>query len=194
MAPPAPSGIVAAAVAALVAGGCAASCPPEVSLTAAPIDFSLDLTVVQAHPAGLADGTPIARCVVFTDGTLHAEESGGLPARGGALPPPYRRTLSIAQLDSLWALCRELEPGAPATGTGTSLEQPGVATCTVVVTADGGRRTCIEQAGDGERFGEPLQALLRRAAELAWVDAGAGRAKPRRYDFGPDPYARYRRP
>ena len=49
------------------------------------------------------------------------------------------------------------------------------------------------RAGDDESLDPRMTRLLDRMGELAWIDADADApAIPSRYDFGPDPYARYR--
>jgi hypothetical protein len=212
---PARSWCSAVVCAALAGGGCATSPearapedrPAVAALEGAPSDFSLDLMALppaSAEPvAGAGPGVgagagaytpPIARCVVFPDATLHARRDGGLHERRRDLLPPYRCTLTLAQLDSLWAMCRELGRSGAEPWPGREPVE-GVACYSVVVTGGGERWTYVERVPAGALPGAALMALFQHAANLAWVDGRRDEGPPpRRYDFGPDPYAPYRRP
>ena len=60
----------------------------------------------------------------------------------------------------------------------------------VLVTGDGHRWARTETLGGTDGA---LDRLVERLAGLAWAaDTPAAGAPPHRYDFGPDPYERYR--
>ncbi|MHC4080347.1 MAG: hypothetical protein ACYTFF_07775 [Planctomycetota bacterium] len=194
----------------LVAAGC--STPPlgEVDagagadpLAAVPDDFSLDLTV-RAGPepdeGAVAPGDSLrpGHHVLFSDGSLHWAGGGADPGRG---LPPQRRVLDQGQVAGLWSLLQSLgysnpERGAAPVNAKLLEAAPGGTVSQCVITGDGRRWAFVSRQGPGQEPDPAMPMLIDYLDELAWATAPTGRAAegPRRNEFGPDPYARFRRP
>jgi hypothetical protein len=166
----------------------------------APADFSIDL-IVRPDPAA-ADPADAARraghYVLFPDGSLHYSETGrGTP---DGLPPLVRR-LNRRQVAEVWSFARQSGFADPANG--------GEPTNISQIAADAGQVVYLIRLTGADRRWEfirrvapphasdPASAeLVRLLAKLAWASEEAApiaAAAPRRDDFGPDPYARYRK-
>jgi len=201
------------AVLAAVLPGCAT--PPPASgdpLAAAPEDFALEVVMrcdkemPPAPPAPTAPPAPPApqvhqrpgRFIFLPDGSLQYADS----SRPDGRMPERTRTLSRRQVAELWSLTRQLGLADPAAGhepINLDLIQPpaGGVVYLIAVTGHDRRWMFIDAAAAGEAPDPASVAIVRHLAELAWVsDEPEGRVMiiPRRYDLGPDPYARYRRP
>jgi len=174
-----------------------------------PPDFALDVSVwcgadVPERPeAHLRPG----RFIMFADGSLHygvdvisrdararGEDHGGLDWR-----PGRTRDVRHQDLVDLWALVERLGYGDPEGGTAPInprlLDPPDAETIRYVITcvARRHRRMFVQDAGAALTH-DPV-ALVRRLAALAWVtDQPMSNTyiAPIRYDFGPDPYERFR--
>ena len=183
--------------------GCRAG-PPGLSadpLGAVPADFSVDLTILagpqveQPSEAHARQG----RFVLLCDGSLHWASD---QTRRSDWLPPRRRILSRRQLAELWSLAQHLGLADSAnadTPLNVNLVEPEPRqTVYVAIFTGGGDRWChVRRRDDDEQPDAAMVRFVRRLAELAWAgDLPEDRARviPRRYDFGPDPYARYRRP
>jgi hypothetical protein len=199
-------GTALAAVAAC-ASGCAA--PPEWTPgPAAPDGFVLDIAVIDRSESAAPRGI-VTRAVLLSDGWLHFEERRGTgtpwPAAGSDgsalidwFPAPAR-WLAPDQVQSVWELCRAQGLGDPSRARPAGrfelpVPAPGAAAHLVVI---GSADRWWEPAPDAAPDGDPPaagRALVGRLRELSLVapSAGAGAVAPQRYDFGPDPYARYR--
>ena len=186
----------------LLLPGCATA--PQLSpdpLDALPIDFSIDATTLTgaAIPRSPEAHLRSSRSVLFADGSLHY---GSDPDLGTGWLPPRARTLSREQVADVWALARELGLTNPAFAeppVNFKLVEPAPNDIMYVVsiTGDGDRWSYIRSFRLDEEPDPALAPMMRRLARLAWAtdlpEAGV-RVIPRRYDFGPDPYARYRQP
>jgi hypothetical protein len=135
---------------------------------------------------------------VFPDGSLHA----GPAQRGAATSLPLRRrVLSTDDMAALWALVQahgvsdadnSSNLRAPAAG-----PAPGELRYRIEFTANDRRWAMLRSSGPGEVPDPDAVAIIRHIAALAWeTDAPPQRVMvaPRRYDLGPDPYAKYRQP
>ena len=191
--------------------GCAASGPPpsgtgvtksQVDPLQVPADFSLDLTV-WADVAGAAAGQPDAdphvragRFILFCDGSLHW--SGRVEDPEDEMPP-LRRILRRADMAALWTLIRQLgmddaTRATPAVNVRLVEPPPGEVLYLAVLTGDGQRWAFQRQAPSRDQPDPAMTSLVGRLSELAWADlVDVVPVIPRRYQFGPDPYARYRR-
>ena len=122
--------------------------------------------------------------------------------RGGARLPPRARLLSRAQMAGIWSMVRQLGFGDPAAGTAPVnfdlLRPPHDGTAYLIAFTAGEDRWAFHRPSDGDGGPDAASAsLARRLARLAWATDLPERpiaVIPQRYDFGPDPYARYRRP
>ncbi len=191
--------------------GCAASGPPppatgvttsQTDPLEVPADFSLDLTVwadIAVPTAGQPDADPHVRAgrfILFCDGSLHW--SGRVEDPEDEMPP-LRRILRRADMAALWTLIRQLgmddaTKATPAVNVRLVEPPPGEVLYLVVLTADGQRWAFRRQAPSRDQPDAAMASLVGRLRELAWADrADPVPAAPRRYDFGADPYARYRR-
>ena len=131
--------------------------------------------------------------LLLPDGSLHA-------ATGRAVVPGRRpglaRTLYQDQVIEFWALLGRLnllEAGELPIG---PVRQPGAKEIVYVVeiTANNSRRRIIDRLVQDETNAS-LVTLIRSLGALAWLrdePPPANLIEPLRYDFGPDPWARYR--
>ncbi len=192
-----PLALAAMAAAAALAGGCASSRPAEQApaAPAAPVDFALDVTVLAGTAwlraeasRGPLDST--GRYVLLCDGSLH----------WGPQPkdfPPRRRVLEWEQMHDLWLLGVELglmDPAGADPPVDPRLVQggPGEMVYVAIVTAGDKRWMYERRAGADQPADEAMSRFVDRLAALAWVGPPRIRASGVE-DFGPDPYARYRR-
>ena len=187
-----------------VAGG---SPPPGTGVTRSqvdplevPADFSLDLTVWAdvAVAAGQPDAVPHVRAgrfILFCDGSLHW--SGSVKDPEDEMPP-LRRILRRADMAALWTLIRQLgmddlTNATPAVNVRLVEPPPGQVLYLAVLTGNGQRWAFQRQAASPDQPDPAMTSLVARLRELAWADqAGVVPVGPLRYDFGDDPYARYR--
>lgn len=166
---------------------------------AVPADFSVDLTILVGQ--GVADDIRSephlrsSRFIVFPDGRFHY---GVDPKRTAAWQPPPVRTLDSQTMQNLWRDVLALGLADPA----LSREPENFKT---VVAESGQIVYLLALTGESERWAvvhrtradsPPPQMVqfVNRLAELAWVESytEALRPLPARYDFGPDPYERFR--
>jgi len=189
--------------------GCAAAVDrPAVStsgdpLAAVPEDFTADLRVLTpAQQVGSKDQpiAPPGRFVLLPDGALHAELNGAHRARR---LPPFIRRLNARQRAEAWALLSELGYADPQRADAminpVRIERPGSGAFYVLNLRGGQRQWMFTRRigdGNGPDSAPGMQRLVDWLIERAWLDGEADGARmiaPRRYDFGPDPYARHRR-
>ena len=186
----------------ILLGGCTAA--PEYAvdpLSGAPADFTIDLTILritddeQTLPVHLRP----SRFVLFPDGSLHF----GLDVdRGVDWLPMQLRALSRAQVAGLWADLLQLgfadqDQSDPLTN--WKFLEPHADQIVYLLALTGhGERWGFQRKLDVD--GPPdsaIGSLARHMAHLAWAsDLPPQRSPiiPRRYDFGDDPYQRYRQP
>lgn len=183
----------------LLAGGCAAPRPAadRDPLGVVPEDFSLELEILSGRdvqrPAG-ASFRP-ARFLLFADGSLYFWSRDQSRFR---MPPP-RRTLSRRQMAEVWSLVQQIGLGDPARAMpAVELDdvkpEPGQVVYVAVFTGRDERWGYVRRLEPDEPPDPAMSRFAGHLAELAWAgEEGESRVIPRRYDFGPDPYARYRR-
>ena len=183
-------------------GGCTAAPDYAVDpLSGAPADFTVDLTIL-----GTLDGEPTppvhlrpGRFVLFPDGSLHF----GLDEDRGVnwLPLP-RRALNRAQVAELWSDIQQLgftDSARTDPLTNWKHRQPQADQVVYLLALTGhGKRWGFQRTVDVDGPADSaIGALARRLAHLAWASdlpPTQSPVIPRRYDFGDDPYQRYRRP
>ncbi len=195
----------------LLLTGCAASGPPtqrtgvtssQVDPLEVPADFSLDLTI-WADDAGAGPRQPgpdphlrAGRFILFCDGSLHW--SGRVEHPEDEMPP-LRRILRRADMAALWTLIRQLgmddvTKATPAVNVRLVEPPPREVLYLAVLTGDGQRWAFQRHAISPDQPDPAMTRLVGRLSELAWGDlVDVVPLTPRRYDFGLDPYARYRR-
>jgi hypothetical protein len=184
-----------------MAAGCATTRPASPDpLAAAPEDFSLELIVRRGPDLPEAADVYLraGHFVFLPDGSLHYAAGPTVP---GELPPRVR-TLNRGQVAGLWSLLGQLglaDPDANLQPLNFDLIQApddGVVYL-LGITGHGRRWAFVDAAAAGEALDPAAIRVVGRLAELAWLDeqpAGRIMIIPRRYDLGPDPYARYREP
>lgn len=181
--------------------GCAAN--PRVvedPLGSTPEDFSLDLTVLTGDDV---DDFPQAhlrqsRFVLMPDGTLHfgVDEDRTL---GANWLPDVVRTLNRQQVAEVWSLARQLGLTDAARGDQrVNFDLVKAASDQIVYLA---AFTGDDEAWAFIRESTPVQpdaalvSLTRLLAQMSWatdIEDEAVAIMPMRYNFGPDPYERYR--
>ena len=186
-----------------VSGGCASrpgDGPVVISsqgdpLAGVPADFEVQIRVMVGRKC--PDQNLLQRrevsMLLLPDGSLHA-------ATGNAVVPGSRpglaRTLYQDQVVEFWALLGRLDlldDGALPIG---PVRQPGAMEIVYVVeiTANNTRRRIIDRLVKDET-NAALVTVIRSLGGLAWLrdePPPANLIEPLRYDFGPDPWARYR--
>jgi len=191
-------------------GGCAARRTPAQPdpLGAVPSDFTLDVAVVSGGKSEVeksqgGEGVPAelrnGRFVLFPTGELHYAARRAVDSAPSR--PPLVRTLSRDDLARLWAVCGEagLTSAPPMMFDESAVASPaeGEVTYVLALQADG-RYRGVKVTLPRAEVGSSLEsAVVRELASLAWANelpAERMMVIPKRYDFGPDPYARYRKP
>ncbi len=182
--------------------GCAT--PPEFAadpLGAAPMDFTLDVTILMGED--IKDRPEAqwrqSRYVLFSDGSLHY---GADNERKADWMPDLARRLSRERVAEIWSLSQQLGFADPVNGdVPTNFMSISPSSNEVVYliayTGSNHRWEFVRRTEPGNSDDPASVTLVRRLAMLAWADDQLSREMrllPNRYDFGPDPYARYRRP
>jgi hypothetical protein len=178
------------------ASGCSGPrAPADPDLGEVPEDFSLDVIVLAGHDPQSPPDDPArrtSRYLVQVDWSLRwSVDPRGLPA--------WRRSLRWGDMSALWSLVGDLDLGDPLNADppiNVKLieREPGELIYVASVTGARDAWQFVRRCGPGQEPDPALARLVRRLSALAWADAPAlPPTAPRRYDFGPDPYAGYRR-
>jgi len=169
-------------------------------LAVVPEDLILDLRVLTPKPGLASSQQPIVRpgrFVLLPDGSLYAELNGLHKARD---LPPFVRRLEARQRAEAWALINELgyadAPQADPIVNPILIDRPETGAL-YVLNLRGNQQQWMfrRRVADGEDRAAGMQRLTDWLTEIAWLDVesdGTRMVAPRRYDFGPDPYAQYR--
>ena len=184
-----------------LSSGCASrvSIEDPVAERHAPPDFHLDILTVVSGATG--PDAPFharpGRFVLTPDGALHGHWGDEVTLRG---MPPVIRMLSRAEIDALWQHAGHngflsTEASDPIGNLEMVRPPDGQITQLVSVTMDGrvlnfARTWIVDDEPDPE-----MTRLIRAIGHLAWgsdLERMRPPRLPRRYDFGADPYARYR--
>ena len=187
----------------LAVTGCASAPPvePNDRLAIAPSDFAIDLTVLAPKVEALSTNPTIvqSRYVLFANGSLHHEPDFEHEKSQDWLPP-VTRILTRQQMAEMWALANQLgfirnkSQGEVANFKLAEPAAPGELAYLAGFTADGHRWT-IQRRTPIREPDPAMHELANALARLAWADesfTGPVKMQPIRYDFGPDPYQRYR--
>ncbi len=125
------------------------------------------------------------------DGLL---QYGPLGARNADWQPTATRLLTRDERAEVWLLVRQLGYADPADGQVTiaSPSQPGA--CRLSLTGWDTRWSFASHVGSEQTSDAAMLQLVDRLAGLLRLEPNRPTRTiiPRRYDFGPDPYARYR--
>ncbi|MHC4217577.1 MAG: hypothetical protein ACYSU7_03890 [Planctomycetota bacterium] len=193
----------------LLVTGCAATPPGEGDAgagpdpyAAQPDDFSLDVVViagpVRDDPRDRAVALRPAHYVVFCDGSLHWAADRRDPAQG---LPPLTRVLNQRQIAGLWSLLLRLgyadpEHASDPVNAKLLAVPPGETWSLGIITGHGRRWAHISREGPNHDPDTAMAMLMEHLAGLVWSTAWTDPTAdtPPRADFGPDPYARYRKP
>lgn len=164
-----------------------------------PDDLSMELTIL--HGRGIdnvraVDRRP-GRFVVYPDGSLHHDEA---VAERNVRPPGFIRRLNREQQSDLWLLLRQLgfadpERGDPSQNLHLIQPQRSEIMHQLAIIVDDRRWVFVQRTGAEAEPDAAMRELVQRLAQLSWlpdVPSGEPMIIPPRYDFGPDPYARYR--
>ena len=199
--------LVASGMPGCASGGRPRGMPPEDGIIAAAVVVGSSLAhEMERDPGAWPVEVRPSRAIILPDGTLRAEVGSSL---GIDDRPGRTRHLREVQLERLWTRFAELGLGSPDAGNFTGnpkLLVPGPEEVVQVLEfrRDGrdwmivDRFTVPEDDQDDDRLEgqDPrIQSALRAIAALAWasdVPPDDTIRFPERYDFGPDPWARFR--
>lgn len=188
-------------------GGCASApeaAGPEAGLSnAPPVDFALDVTILAGPAVNPPNDSTLrqSRYVLLADGSL-CYGSDPERTKGADWLPPITRILTTAQIGEVWSRAREgglLDRQRADEPVNFKLVPPAV-NIEVVYLADftaSGQRWNFVRRGTIDRTPDPaLTQFITVLAQLAWADSQSSDdapIMPKRYDFGVDPYSRYRK-
>jgi hypothetical protein len=183
-------------------GSCAAQRVASVDpLGDVPEDFGVEISIMVDPPDVAADASlQPSRYVLMSDGLLYYgfDEVGGQPGRIW-MPPPVR-VLTRAQVAEVWSLARQLGFADANAGDAPSnfrlVDPPQNEALYLMRLSSHERRWDFIQRMPVEQVPQSaMHVFVRHLAQLAWVDERPPQERPvapKRYDFGPDPYERYR--
>ena len=171
--------------------------PTSLASVPVPDDFSVDITILAAQEGARAEARN-SRYVLFPDGTLRYASSIG---KGPNTLPPIIRRLNRRQVDGLWNRARQLGLTTPSKADEVSnfrkVWSPWEGSVYLFAfTADGSYWNFTRKVDPGQELDPALRSFLRSIAALAWAKDEADiqfAIDPKRFDYGPDPYAQYRR-
>jgi hypothetical protein len=183
--------------------GCASAPPSNSVLITAlpdplfdvPEDFELEILVMVGRK--VPDRDVLQRrnvsLLLLPDGSLHAAV-GEFVVPGTR--PGLARTLYQDQVADVWALLGRLDLRSVGTAPTQPIRPPGAMEIVYVleVTYENQRRRLVDRLVKDES-NEAMVSLIRSMGGLAWLRDEApppNLIEPMRYDFGPDPWARYR--
>jgi len=200
-------------VMALAPGGCANAPAMHDGDVASPEDGTIEIRVMSGAdaPRDVLE-TRSLHAVIFPDGSLHfalSDRGNGRvlaerPQRERIGPdglPPRVRILSRQEMGRLWSEAQSLGFLGDLTSSSSDdahREVPRDGTIIEGQFIAGGRSWSVETTRDpslGAALDPAITRFVRLVALLAWAmeeEEAAPIVAPRRYDLGPDPYAKYR--
>ncbi|MEE2682127.1 MAG: hypothetical protein VX641_07115 [Planctomycetota bacterium] len=164
-------------------------------LSEVPQDFEVEVLVMVGRK--VPDRTVLQRrnvsMLLLPDGSLHAATGTSVVA---GTRPGLARTLYQDQVAELWALLGRLDLRTAGTAPLRPVRPPGAMEIVYVieVTQNNQRRRIVDRLVKDET-NRAMVAVIRSMGGLAWLRDEApppNLVEPVRYDFGPDPWARYR--
>lgn len=180
--------------------------PTTDQLATVPEDFTLDLRILTPHTrsgikptsteTNVSSHIQPARILLFPGGLLHAETNG---VHQATYLPPLVRRLNTRQIAETWSLLRQLGFAAPQSAdtyiNPRLIDYPAQGARYVLNLRAGHERWMYHRDVEPNAENPALQRLATYLSELAWLSpetAATMTIAPRNYDFGSDPYARYR--
>ena len=165
-------------------------------IASVPPDFQLDVRVLAGTRVDDRDRLERRSChiVLLPDGALHA--AVGRDVRRGARPG-LARVLYRDQVAEVWSLLNRLSLVGAGNAVDGPVRAPGAKELVYVVeyTMNDERRRLVQRTPSPEAKETASTELIRNLGALAWLrdrPLQDSTVAPLRYDFGPDPWARYR--
>ena len=179
----------------ILLAGCSASSPVVDPLSIAPIDFSLDVTVVTTEPHSLAH-MKSSRIVVFPNGALH---HGDEPGWGPNTLPGRVRILSREQISTIWNRLDQMGMSTPARADKTVnfqlLPRPkNGSVYMIAVNGNGAYWNYVRYISEDQVADPAFKNLIRLLSVYAWatdLPNLEGYEEPIRYNLGGNPYEKY---
>lgn len=180
--------------------GCESVAPTHIDPFAiAPMDLSIDVSILVGESVTDRSAAHLrpSRYMLLPDGSLRFSE---VTHNRPVVMPELARRLNRRQVADLWSLAKQIGFADPANGSRmTSFRelQPGPNEIVYVIMFKGmDRRWEFVRRSDAGHVPDPASVqFIRKFAQYAWA-ADFSREMtvilPQHYDFGPDPYARYR--
>lgn len=172
-------------------------------LGVAPTDFALEMTILTGPSAPTSSEAHLrqSRYVLFADGSLYQGDDADR-AKGADWLPPLTRVLTRRQQADLWSLAQQLGFTDPANAHGGAVNfklvsPPADGVAHLAAFSGWGERWTFVRPGELADPDPAMTQLARELARLAWASdqpPAVISVEPKRYDFGPDPYARFRAP
>lgn len=168
-------------------------------LAQVPDDLTLNVAVLPGPDAPMSSKAHLerGRFIVYPDGSLRYGAHDEYPVRW---MPPLVRRLSRAQMAAIWNDLVNTGLGDPEAGTAPinmHLQTPPEKGWLYMVSirADGRTWQFIEPVAKVDQLNPAIYQLVRDLAALSWASDLPDDevvTVPKRYDHGPDPYAKYR--
>lgn len=163
-----------------------------------PADFTLDVAILRGPrtPEFTEAHLRPGHFILLPDGSLH-HDSGRFVGWGQR--PGRTRTLYQQQVSDLWRIAKSLGFTSPQSANfegNPALLEPGRGQMLYIIAfgAAGERWTFVRRFPAEESPDPASVTLIRALCDLAWTaDLSKERFLPVRHDFGPDPYAGFRR-
>lgn len=169
-------------------------------LGVAPTDFAIEMTILTGPQTFASNEAQLrqSRYVMFADGSLYQGDDVER-LKGADWLPPLTRMLTRRQVAEIWSLAQQLgltNPNNPTGEANFKLVQPAPDGVTYLTAITGwGERWTFTRPSAFDQPDPAMSQMARALAKLAWASdqaASSAMIMPKRYDFGPDPYARYR--
>lgn len=187
-------------VALLGVGGCESAAPTNSDpFAVVPMDLSIDVSILVGE--SINDHTEAhlrqSRYVLLPDGSLRF---GADNQHRQDWMPELARRLNRRQVADLWSLARQIGFADPDNGSRTSslhkLKPESNEVVYLIMFTGMDRRWEFVRRSDAAEAPDPASVqFVRKFAQYAWATDYTMEMTyilPQRYDFGPDPYARYR--
>ncbi len=181
-----------------------ASAQPVAAVTSAdpfgplPSDLTIDMTILPGWELRNRSEAQLVRSkyIVFPDGSLHADNGRSITV---LTRPGLVRRLSRESMSDLWLVLQQTGfaevTAADFEGNPALLAPTNTTVLTILTVRAQGQIGTFVRRTDGDSTDAAMTRVGRSLALLAWATddpAAETMVMPRRYDLGPDPYARFR--